>query len=807
MDRGIPSLPPKRRVRIILATTPAIFALAGILASLPAEDRPDPVAIRDLVPPGDALAVQDLSFDARFAGRALKILDSGGRETADALASEPAAIHLLNHARQFNYSVPHDSAAALVRSLLEGETAAGSKAKICRASLEYFSRPMLADVHWVSDVLRYLPEDFRFRGTLFLTFGYDIGVALAPNASLNGAHEHFAGHPRELLYYAIHELHHVGFQSLRPPPRVDAIKTAEDVRRFVEYATQMEGMAVAAAWERRRLEGALGDAGDYVALSDESVMRAEEARYFELYDGLLAEGDPKDADEALARIDRFSSGDRLWYRVGARMAAAIEKEKGRAALVGMIGGDPAEFIAAYRSLKGGRPEFEKGRIIDRVLCAKDAAYSYALYLPSSYSNDEQWPVIFCFDPRAQGRRPVELLQPAAETYGYILAGSLDSKNGPVEPNQRAAKAVWQDVRERFSADPARVYAAGFSGGAEAAVLFPYLVETRAAGIISCGAGLPAGHQPGWVKPAAYYGLIGYWDFRYPDMARLEEPFTASGIVHRIVYFDGWHQWPTSERLGEAVEWLELVAMKSGLKDKDPGFIEAQYQKRLKAAADLETSGRTLAILHEYESLASDFKDLADILKIEEKVLALKGSAEVPRLEKDERAAKEKEISALARIQYIFAAVEQPAPGQTPYRIKDVVRALDLDTWAAVSGRTKDLFLSDAAKRILSQIAILADQRGGRAKAAGDHRLAVLMFELAVRASAGHPMNPGEFYNLACAQAVSGEGKDALKALRQAVEKGFYDLELLETEKDLDSIRKAPQFASLVGELRGRKRNH
>jgi Putative zinc dependent peptidase (DUF5700) len=313
--------------------------------------RPYPVAIRDLVPPVDALTAQDLSFDARFAERALKILDSGSRETIDELAADPAAVHLLNHARQFNYSLPHDSAVNLVRSLLEGETAAGEKAETCRASLDYFSGPMLDDPHWVGDVLRYLPPKFRFHGTLFLTFGYDIGVALAPNASLNGAHEHFAGHPRELLYYAIHELHHVGFQSLRPPPRVDAIKTAADVRRFVEYATQMEGLAVAAAWERRSLEEAVGAAGDYVALGDENVMQKEEARYFELYDGLLAEGDPKDADEVLARIDRFSSGDRLWYRVGARMAAAIERKRGRAALVEMIGGDPARFIADYRSLR------------------------------------------------------------------------------------------------------------------------------------------------------------------------------------------------------------------------------------------------------------------------------------------------------------------------------------------------------------------------------------------------------------------------------------------------------------------------
>jgi len=450
-------------------------------------------------------------------------------------------------------------------------------------------------------------------------------------------------------------------------------------------------------------------------------------------------------------------------------------------------------------------DFEKGRIIDKVVCAKDSQFSYALFLPSGYSSEKEWPLIICFDPRAQGRRPVEKLQEAAETYGYIVAGSLDSKNGPLEPTQKAAKAIWQDLRERFSVDAARLYAAGFSGGAEAAALFPYFVERPVAGIISCGAGLPSNHEPGWVKPAAYYGLIGNWDFRYLDMARLEEPFDKVEVTHRIVYFDGWHQWPPPEVLGQAVEWMELIAMKAGLKEKDVGFVNEEYQKRLKVTADLESSGRALCALHEYESLVSDFKGLVDISEIEQKVLFLESSAEIQKLEKDKRATEENELSAHTRIQHVFAATEQPAPGQPPLRLKDIIRALDLEVWVAASVQTKSLFQSEAAKRVISSIAIMADQRGFRAKNIGDYRQAVMFFELAARASVGHPMNPGEYYNLACAYAVSGDAKDALKSLRLALDKGFDDLGLLEGDQDFASIRGTRQFAAIVEGLRARKR--
>lgn len=96
---------------------------------------------------------------------------------------------------------------------------------------------MLDDLGWVADALAYLPADFRFRGTLFLTFGYDIGVAFHSNASLNFAHPHFDKHPRELLYYAIHALHHVGFYRYQPAAKLSALKTYADLLGLVEYAT------------------------------------------------------------------------------------------------------------------------------------------------------------------------------------------------------------------------------------------------------------------------------------------------------------------------------------------------------------------------------------------------------------------------------------------------------------------------------------------------------------------------------------------------------------------------------------------
>ena len=60
------------------------------------------------------------------------------------------------------------------------------------------------------------------------------------------------------------------------------------------------------------------------------------------------------------------------------------------------------------------------------------------------------------------------IQAAAEQYGYIVAASNNSRNGPYDVSTAAAQAMSTDVGRRFSIDPQRVYLAGMSGGARVA---------------------------------------------------------------------------------------------------------------------------------------------------------------------------------------------------------------------------------------------------------------------------------------------------------------------------------------------------
>ncbi len=233
---------------------------------------------------------------------------------------------------------------------------------------------------------------------------------------------------------------------------------------------------------------------------------------------------------------------------------------------------------------GFAQDLPKGQIIDEVKCKADASQTYALYLPSGYSPDKKWNVILAFDPRGRGKVPVVQFQAAAEKFGYIVAGSYNSRNGPMQVSQTAAKAMIADLQARFSIDPRRMYAAGQSGGARFAMDLA-LSSKIFAGVIASSAGFarPMGNEV--TLPFVVFGTAGTEDFNYLEMRRLDRQLISP---HQVRIFAGDHTWLPSDLAVEAVEWLEIQAMKSGLRPRDEAMIDrvfAMRKARLNAEPD------------------------------------------------------------------------------------------------------------------------------------------------------------------------------------------------------------------------------
>jgi len=253
---------------------------------------------------------------------------------------------------------------------------------------------------------------------------------------------------------------------------------------------------------------------------------------------------------------------------------------------------------------GAAQDLPLGRVIDKIACIADPQQTYALYVPSNYSATKKWKVIFAFDPLARGRIPVERFQDAAEKYGYIVAGSNNSRNGSWEVSLAAVRAMPTDVSARFSIDHKFTYLAGFSGGARVAMQVA-LNTHQIAGVFASSAGFPDG-EAHKTAPFPVFATAGLEDFNLSEIRALDRAMTSP---HRVVIFDGSHTWVSKQLAMEAVEWMELQAMKYGGEPRDEQLLDKIYAARV-ALANSQTSDESKYL--ELRSVAADFEGLRDI---------------------------------------------------------------------------------------------------------------------------------------------------------------------------------------------------
>ncbi len=186
-----------------------------------------------------------------------------------------------------------------------------------------------------AEALRYLPPKTKLAGTLFLVVNYDIGIPAPPDAALNVGHPHFVHNVDELAPYTTHEFHHVGFLAHRSFPGLDGMHCREKLQSLIDYFTQLEGMAVHAAFPIRRRHGWLENDEDYRVYTDPKFADKVISRYHQVCKQVRLH-DTISQENAGKALTALSSGERLWYRMGALTSWSIEKNQGRKRLVDSI---------------------------------------------------------------------------------------------------------------------------------------------------------------------------------------------------------------------------------------------------------------------------------------------------------------------------------------------------------------------------------------------------------------------------------------------------------------------------------------
>ena len=424
----------------------------------------------------------------------------------------------------------------------------------------------------------------------------------------------------------------------------------------------------------------------------------------------------------------------------------------------------------------------KGKIIDNVICKSNQSLGYCLYLPSNYNISRTWPVIYCFDPKGDGKLPISLLKDIAEKLGYIVIGSNNSKNG-INPDYLGliVNTLLEDTKEKLAIDPKRLYTAGFSGGSRIAcsIALTYGIIN---GVIACSAGFVTQQGQSLFN---VIGIAGNKDMNYLEVKKLDEMLDNWPVEHQFLIFDGKHHWPPKQFLNQAITMLELFAMKSKLTDRDDKLIHGFI-------TDNSVRINKLMQYNNIDSLVKAYKWLKNTVQ------ALKG------LTNDDSLTKQ--FDALSHRVDLKAYLEKEKKIETQEadrqdELQKAYTIKPLDWWKnevmqlqKVSKNTTDALESLSATRLLAYISLMSYSYVNATISRYDWNTATQYLTIYGLAD---PDNPDYHYFMACLQTNNGENEKAFSSLKKAVSFGFKDLNKLHNDPLIQSLRERKDFDEVL----------
>ncbi len=425
--------------------------------------------------------------------------------------------------------------------------------------------------------------------------------------------------------------------------------------------------------------------------------------------------------------------------------------------------------------------FNPGVVYDSI----NGSLSYALYLPKDYIATKKFPVVFFFDAHARGWLPVKKYKTLADSFGFILAASNVSKND--QSAQKRNQIIYhfmQDVEQRFSIDPGRIYTGGFSGGARVAAGIG-LSNKDIAGVIGCAAGFPKLDHIANTR-LAYVGVVGNKDFNFLEMKQLNSELEAARWHHSLLIFDGHHQWPPLHTMQKAFDFLQTDAMRRQLIPMDKRLIA-----RLKAGFEQER-----------KQAEQNNNPLLQWQTDRQLVAFLKGLTPVETYKKEMRVLLQNPILKKQQQQQAFLKKEEQRWQQiyvSAFENRDAGwwrKALDHLSGMQKSAKTPAE--KQMTKRLYNYLSLMAylyadgSLKNNQATAAGKY---LMIYEKV------DPTNPEVYFLKALRYAKKGETEAILPSLQKAAYHGFKDVKRMENSPYFSGLRQTRTFGKILLQIK------
>ncbi|MEY4594037.1 MAG: hypothetical protein RIQ47_447 [Bacteroidota bacterium] len=396
---------------------------------------------------------------------------------------------------------------------------------------------------------------------------------------------------------------------------------------------------------------------------------------------------------------------------------------------------------------------------------------FALYVPTNFIANDKFPLLLFLDPHADGEEPLEKYKELADQCGFILAASLDAKNGITLPESGTIVSdLLNEANNTLPIDPAAIYLVGFSGGAKAAIAAATSL-TGIASVIYCGAAFPPNSLPVKIPSMAIAGLR---DMNFSEVLYYTAALDTMPYRHSMLVTNNDHRWPTSSEFESALLWCMAIRCRSN--------------SHCDTAAITKLSTNFLqSIDKEYDPILKDFK-LRHYVACTEGIIdnALAKSS----LQKN------KNSPGFGQRLAQFTN-ELGNEQQFKQELQQAFQDKDINWW---KNRLQQLRANKSDlvnQRLLGFVSLGAYMYSRNALDQTNTAAAAQYIELYRLAD---PENPEWAFLSACLSTELGDKTSALKWLQKSISLGLDDAKKLREEKLLQGLQNEAAFQSMVAQL-------
>ena len=437
---------------------------------------------------------------------------------------------------------------------------------------------------------------------------------------------------------------------------------------------------------------------------------------------------------------------------------------------------------------------KKGEVADGIKINDSLPETFSIYLPTSFTKDKTWPVIFVFDEQGRGQTATQLFKQVAEEQGYIIAASNNiSKKDSLVNNLHVASRLLRVIFNFFPIDVNRIYMAGFGEGGKVASAMP-AVYSKVRGVISVG---DVWINSDFIKKEAsfsFIGIAGTKDYHLYQMEDVVSFLKKTQQFSKLYTFDGGYEWPQANTIDRAVSAFTLRAVSQSIGVKDTLLVNKIYQSQLKEAEMLRRKKEPYKSYEYLEKIKTDFLSFNKSDELDDLQKDLKRNSDYRKIRNKYNQAAIQESDLKEEYQYFFeqdvATAEFDNLGYWDQQMQELNKIKE----------GGDPAKADMAYRLQGMLASWAKNYYDTLKK-GHAAIDPLIFT-SILSTIFDKKDPAAYMHIITLSAMDGDDKTALLYLEDLLKTGYDNMdELYEIPGTLE-LKVSPEFNALIKKYLG-----